>query len=214
VKFRASVSLADQDHGDTAYVGLTGATYCRGLLGPLLRVMERSPRLSRPDRARRSDGGLRSNEAGQALVELALVLPIMLVLLLGLLDVGRGMTIGIAVQEGTGQAAHSGSTIVSSNTSTTAVFQRLIDASTPFLGGCTAPNSGTTMTCTSSGGAWTATIAYYDASGSSAISPASGGTVEVKAVGQIALFSGFNTGLFHLILSNITVQGDAQWPLF
>ena len=129
----------------------------------------------------------------------------MLILLLGLVDLGRAFAMAVAVQGAVGSAAHLGALQLTSNGSNVTdqvILQRLVDSSQPFLNGCT-PSGANPMTCTSGYGSWTLSVTY---------SPArvSGNSIEVKAVGRVALFVGFATGVFNLSLSQITVQGDAQ----
>ena len=141
----------------------------------------------------------------QALVELALCLPVILVLLLGLVDLGRALAMAVSIQAAVGSAAHLGAlqfTSNGSNVTNQTIFQRLIDSSQPFLNGCTASNV-SSMSCSSGYGTWTLSVAYTP-------TRAAGNTIEVKAVGQISLFVGFLSGAFNPGLASVTVQGDAQ----
>src|SRR5436309_15791170 len=100
----------------------------------------------------------RGRAHAQALVELGLVLPVILLMLLGMFDMGRGLVFGVAVQYAVGQAAHLGAMQLANPSlgiTNAKIFQRLIDASAPALAGCTA-GSGSSMSCTDrAGGTWT-----------------------------------------------------------
>lgn len=144
----------------------------------------------------------------QALVELALILPVSLVLLLGVIDLGRAFVMGVALQGATEQAARLGSMQFvdpALGTTDSLITKRLIDSAAPFLQGCTAAATSPT-TCNSDAGSWTLSVIYSPAA-------ASGNTIEVRAAGSVALFSGFLTGAFDLGLGRITVQGDTQMVL-
>lgn len=143
----------------------------------------------------------------QAMVEMGLLLPVFLILTLGLIDVGRAMVMAVNIQDAAGSAAHYGS-LQNSETSLDITDQtignRVVAAAAPFLGGCTTVTNTTTpiQNCTSSDGTWNVTI--NEPSGT-----ASGAEIEVKVVGDVAIFGGFSTGVFGLSLNAITVQGDA-----
>jgi len=162
---------------------------------------------------------------GQALVEFAFILPVMLILVLGGIEIGRALTFGVAVQDGAREAAR-----VAANARLDAVvtdayiIQRLVDASAPTMLGCTPPASVTstpiTLTCGGGTEHWTITLAvkpsgsatsYSTFSGipSSALGQLNGGTVEVKAVGSVSLLAGLATGWTGMALYQVTVQGDA-----
>jgi Flp pilus assembly protein TadG len=147
--------------------------------------------------------GLPARAAAQALVELGLILPVLLLILLGMFDLGRGLVFGVAVQYGAGEAARLGAMQYANpalGVTSAKIYQRLIDASAPALVGCTA-GSGSSMTCTDAAGrSWTLSITYSP-------SQASGNSIEVKAVGSVGLYSGFATPFGGL--GSITVQGDA-----
>jgi Flp pilus assembly protein TadG len=99
--------------------------------------------------------GFAERQSAQALVEFALVLPVMLILVLGSVDIGRALVYGVAVQNGAREAGRlAASTAANITVTDTAVLQRLIDASAPALGGC-APIS-TLQQC--GGGKWTFTL--------------------------------------------------------
>src|SRR5205085_7990331 len=92
----------------------------------------------------------------QSLVEFALILPVTLVLMLGLLDLGRAFVFGVAVQEGARQATRlAASANYDVNVDENAVLGRLVAASAPALTGCL-PTQIVNQTC--NGGAWTFTL--------------------------------------------------------
>ena len=137
----------------------------------------------------------------QALVELALILPVLLIMLLGMIDLGRAFVFGVAVQNGAREAARVGANAGLDSSITDAVIaQRLIDASSPALDGC-APQTGSQPTsgCPS----WSFTISPAAAARSS------GTMLTVTASGQVSLLAGFLTGAMGLSLSPIRVQGQA-----
>ena len=151
----------------------------------------------------------------QALVELALVLPVMMIILLGMIDLGRAFVYGVAVQ----QAAHEAARVASSasldaNVTDSVVLQRLIQASAPAIADCA-----TTLNASQSCGAgsWTFSISVTPPGGSptytslsaahSGQSSLSGDQVEVRAQGSVSMFAGFFAGA--LGLSSIGVRGDA-----
>src|SRR5918911_1600980 len=82
---------------------------------------------------------VRTATRAQALVEFAFVLPVLLVLTLGMIDLGRTFVFGVAVQNGAREAARLGAKAYLDPTITdTLILQRLIDASSPALTGCAA----------------------------------------------------------------------------
>lgn len=159
--------------------------------------------------------GLRCRGASQALVELGLVLPVVLIMLLGMVDLGRAFVFGIAVQQGAREAARVASmAALDGSVLDATVLSRLISASGPAIMDCATILS-TPQPC--GGGTWTFTMSINGpASGStysslsaarSAQTDLSGYRVEVRATGSVAMFAGTFTGL--LGLSQISVQGDA-----
>src|SRR2546421_12123793 len=75
----------------------------------------------------------------QALVEFAIVMPVMLLMTLGLIDLGRAFVFGVAVQEGTRQAARVAASANYSNAvaiTNSDVLGRLVAGSNPALAGC------------------------------------------------------------------------------
>ena len=149
----------------------------------------------------------------QALVEFAIVMPVMLLMTLGLIDLGRAFVFGVAVQEGTRQAARIASTAKYDNTLTdSAVLGRLVAASNPALNGCALQT--TAQSC--NGGNWTFTLnvassgASYTSIGAARTANAlAGSKVTVTAAGSVALLPGLNTGVFGLSLPQINVQGQS-----
>lgn len=154
-------------------------------------------------------------QRSQALVELALVLPVMMIVLLGMLDLGRAFVYGVAVQQGAHDAARvASSAALDANVTDTVVLQRMQSASAPAITDC--PSSlNAPLSC--GGGSWTFSIMVTPASGSptynslsaarSGQSSLSGAHVEVRAQGSVAMFAGFFAS--GLGLSSISVQGDA-----
>ncbi|MDQ3812127.1 MAG: pilus assembly protein [Chloroflexota bacterium] len=142
-------------------------------------------------------------QRAQSLVEFALIVPVTLLLLLGMIDLGRAFVFGVAVQGGAREAARLGSKAALDLTVTDAVIlRRLIDASSPALDGCL-PQTGTQP----AGGcaAWTFTITPSGAR-------SGGDTLTVTAVGRPSLLSGINVGGFSL--AQITVQGQAAMTVW
>jgi Flp pilus assembly protein TadG len=171
-----------------------------------------------------------SRGPGQALVEFAFILPVMLILVLGMIEVGRAFVFGVAVQDGAREAARLAanarlnpslagfSTLTGTYTTDAPILQRFIDGSSPALSGCTIPPTATApLPLTCGGGTWILTLTITPTSGSSASSFSNlssleylnGGTVEVKANGSVALLSGFATGWAGMSLYQIGVQGEA-----
>jgi len=155
-----------------------------------------------------SPAAARRAQPAQSVVELALILPVFLIMLLGMFDIGRAFVFGVAVQNGAREAARLGSqaALVGANNDAAAqaqfetlVLQRLIHASAPALSGCqavsgTQPSTG----CP----AWVLTV-------SPSGTKASGAAVTVTAVGRPSIFAGFMTGAMSLSLPQVTVHGQA-----
>ena len=100
----------------------------------------------------------------QALVELALLLPVLLIMLLGMIDLGRGLVFGVSVQQGAREAARIGAAAALDTTVTDAVvLQRFIAASAPALAGC-GPTLSSAQQC--GGGTWTFSIKLTPPAGS------------------------------------------------
>jgi Flp pilus assembly protein TadG len=151
----------------------------------------------------------------QALIEFALVLPVMLVLTLGLIELGRAFVFGISVQEGARQAARlAASANYDMNVDNGAVLGRLVAASAPALSGCAAtvtPN----QVC--NGGSWTFSVSIVNnATSYSTFAQArtanalAGAQITTTAIGSVALLPGFDAGAFGLRLPQITVQGESS----
>ena len=155
----------------------------------------------------------------QALVEFALVLPVMLLMLLGMIDLGRAFVFGVATQEGARQAARlAASANYDVFVDDSSVFGRLVASSAPALVGCSAtpptpPNTTTTQSC--NGGTWTFSVCVNDGTnpcntiaGARTARTLAGAKVTVTAAGSVALVPGLQTGAFGLVLPTITVQGQ------
>ena len=171
----------------------------------------------------KSSHGVSKASPAQAVVEFAVIVPVLLLLVLGMIDLGRAFTFGVSTTQGARESARYASRLaVNSSVSDTTVVQRLIDASSPALQGCQAPPTvalGTQQTC--GGGAWTFTIsatppgtatAYRSIALAQANSTAnpllSGGQITVTASGSVALLGGYCLGQ-SLCLPSIGVHGQA-----
>ncbi len=95
------------------------------------RSSQRSPR--RKDRPRRTQAQLGS-ESGSSLVEMGLLMPVFLLLLLGVVDLGRAYYLKIEVSD----AAHSGALYGSQNPTDTTGMQNAAAAAAPDVPGFTA----------------------------------------------------------------------------
>jgi len=139
----------------------------------------------------------------QAFVELALSMPVILVLLLGTYDFGRAYIIGVAVQQGTREAARLGAgSALDSAISDDVIRQRLIDAAAPTMQGVTGAQCASA--CTDSQGlVWTVTISKTPAGTPTVIA--------VSASTPMPLATGFLTSLVGI--SNIPITGSSQMPL-
>jgi Flp pilus assembly protein TadG len=156
---------------------------------------------------------LRAKRA-QALVEFALVVPVMLVFLLGTIDLGRGLVFGVAVQHGAREAARVGAGAALDSTVTdTVIVERLIAASAPALVGCLAVLN-TQQTC--GGGRWVCSVKLTFSSGTrtyaslaeardGASEQLSGARLEVTIRGSVSLLA----DLLPLGLGQISVQGQS-----
>ena len=143
-----------------------------------------------------------SRQRGQAVVELALILPVLLVMMLGLFDMGRAFVFGVAVQNGAREATRLGARSHLLNDPAnmdTMILQRLIDASSPALSGCQAV-TGTQPANGCSG--WVFSLSPSGAK-------AAGSTLTITAVGHPSLFAGFVSGAMGLSMPQVTVQGQA-----
>lgn len=158
-------------------------------------------------------------ERAQSLIEFAVLLPVLLLITLGMIDLGRAFTYGVGVQQGSMSAARYASRLaVNGNVSDATVLQRLIDASSPALQGCSAIQ--TQQSC--GGGTWTLTLSvtppgsvtsYSSLTTAIANSPLnptlSGGSVTLTAAGSVAIMSGLCTS-GNLCLPSIGVHGGAS----
>jgi Flp pilus assembly protein TadG len=142
---------------------------------------------------------VRHTTRGQSLVEFALILPVLLFMTLGIIDLGRAFVYGVSAQQAAREAARYASRlVVNANVTDASVLQRFIDAANPAMQGCTAVT--TEQTC--GGGTWQMTIAATPpGSGTSYASIAtatafssnpylSGGSITVRAHGSVALLGG------------------------
>ena len=143
------------------------------------------------------------------------MVPVLLLLTLGLIDLGRAFVFGVAVQEGSRQAARIAATANYDTTLTdAAVLGRLVAASNPSLTGCAASSG--TQSC--NGGSWTLHLNVVSTGGTSystiaaarSASALPGAEVTVTASGAVALLPGVNTGIFGLQLPQISVQGQSS----
>jgi hypothetical protein len=167
----------------------------------------------------------------QALIEFAIILPVTLLLMLGLIEIGRGFVFGVTVQDGAHQGARlAANARVNPAITDRMILQRLIDGSLPALAGCALPTPITstpvilvnpaTSQPPCGGGTWTLTLAItpngsatsrssFSALSAAELAQLNGGSIEVQAVGAVALLAGLNTGSVGLTLPQIRVQGDA-----
>ncbi len=155
----------------------------------------------------------------QALVEFTFVLPVLMLLMLGMIDMGRAFTFGVATQQGAREAVRHGTrySVDTSVVTETTILQRLIDSSSPALQGCQPIQ--TQQTC--GGGTWTFTVAAIPPGSVTAYSTIaqavanstnpllSGGQITVTAAGSVAMLGGFCSGQA-LCLPPIAVQGQAS----
>ena len=144
---------------------------------------------------------LHRSQSGQSIVEFALIVPVLLLLLMGMFDIGRAFMFGVAVQNGTREAARLGArNYLLGNDSTvndTAILQRLIDASAPALSGCQPVTTAQPASCP-----WVFTVSPTGAK-------STGAQLTVTAVGRPSIFAGFAPSTFAERLPRITVQGQA-----
>src|SRR5579871_490259 len=100
--------------------------------------------------------GVRERHRAQALIEFGLIVPVVLLVMLGGIDIGRGLVYGVAAQDGAREAARLAATAgVDPNVSDATVYTRLIAGSSPALSGCAATNTAN-QAC--SGGTWTFSV--------------------------------------------------------
>ena len=156
----------------------------------------------------------RNKAAAQAVIEFAILLPAMLLLMLGLIDLGRAFVFGVAVQEGARQAARlAASSGYDVNVDDSAVFGRLVASSAPALSGCPAT---TTANQVCNGGTWTFSLTIENGGYSYATLAAArtagalpGAKITATARGSVGLLPGVNTGAMGMSMPQIGVQGQA-----
>jgi len=155
--------------------------------------------------------------SAQALIEFSLIVPVMLLMTVGMISLGRGFVYGVAVQEGTRQAAR---LAASSNVNTTVtlatsdILGRVVAGSNPALVGCLAQVGA--QTC--NGGAWSITLSVLGTSGASyttleaarTANDLTGSQVTVTVTGAVAVLPGVDTGIFGLKLPQVGVQGQSS----
>ncbi len=159
-----------------------------------------------------------NSSQAQALVEFVFVLPVLMLMTLGMIDLGRAFTFGVATQGGAREAARLGSRLaVNTAVSDTTVLQRLIDSSSPALQGCLPIK--TAQNC--AGGTWTLSVAATPPGSGTAYSSIptaiaasanpflTGGQITVTASGSVAMMGGWCLGQA-LCLPPIGVQGKAS----
>jgi Flp pilus assembly protein TadG len=137
-----------------------------------------------------------------------------LILLLGMIDLGRAFVFGVATQEGARQAARLAASANNDvNVDDSAVLGRLVASSAPALTGC----SSTTSNQTCNGGTWTFSVCVSNNGGPCTTVAAArtantlaGSKVTVTAAGSVSLLAGFQTGAFGLSLPSITVHGQSS----
>ena len=139
--------------------------------------------------------------SAQALIEFALILPVMLVMVLGGIDLGRALIYGVAVQNGAREAARLGATAAfDSSVTDTTVLQRLIDASgtgARIVPDMSAGHLTSAQTC--AGNQWNFTISIVTAShgtfsniaAARADSQFGGSKLTVTATGGVSMLAGF-----------------------
>jgi Flp pilus assembly protein TadG len=148
-------------------------------------------------------------------VEFALILPVTMLIVLGMIELGRAFVFGVSVQDGAREAARlAAKASYDTTVGDTAVLGRLVAASNPALVGCAGAAWAVPITCGS--GTWTLSINIVNgASSYSTIAAArsagalTGSNMTITAKGAVGLVPGLNTGVPGLTLANIGVQGQA-----
>jgi Flp pilus assembly protein TadG len=144
---------------------------------------------------------VKTGTRAQALVEFAFVVPVLLVLTLGMIDLGRAFVFGVAVQNGAREATRVAATAgLDPNLATPVILQRLIDASAPAISSTTCAAGAADLTGANC--PWHASI--------STITRGSPVTVTVRTNRNISFVGGLLTGAFGLSLSPFQVQGSAS----
>ena len=155
--------------------------------------------------------------SGQAVVEFALILPVTMLILLGMIELGRGFVFGVSVQDGTREAARLAAKAgYDTNVTDAAVRNRLVAASVPALGStCTIANWGAPPTICG-GETWTVSInivnggsSYASIAAARLAGPLTGAQVTINAASAIGLVPGLNTGMPGFTIANVGVQGQA-----
>jgi Flp pilus assembly protein TadG len=132
-------------------------------------------------------------QRAQALVEFAFILPVTLILLLGMIDLGRAFVFGVTVQEGAREAARlAAKSAFDATVTDAAVLGRLVASSNPALISCPAV---TTANQVCGGGTWTFTLGvttpggttYTTIAAARAADALAGSQVTVTAAGSVAL---------------------------
>jgi Flp pilus assembly protein TadG len=152
-------------------------------------------------------------------VEFAIILPVILLMTLGLIDLGRAFVYGVAVQEGTRQAARLAINAANdSGVTDQSVLGRLIASSSPALDGCT-PQTSPPQICNGitlsvqvvvNGTTYTSlSAAKADTNWATAVTSSGGVKVTAKAAGPVALLPGVSTGNYGLQLPQINIQGQS-----
>jgi len=149
------------------------------------------------------------------MIEFVVIVPVMLVILLGMIDLGRAFVFGVAIQDGAREAARLAERSATDvNVTDAAVMSRLVTASSPALTNC--PTSlGSHTGC--GGGDWTFSVAITTPNGTSytSIDAAKadtnfpGSTLTVTARGSVSLLAGVKTS-WGMGLFPITVQGMSE----
>jgi Flp pilus assembly protein TadG len=146
-------------------------------------------------------------------VEFALILPVTLLILLGMIELGRAFAFGVSVQDGAREAARlAAKSSYDTNVSDSAVLGRLVAASNPALAGC----ASTTGTQSCSGGTWKLALnvvngasTYPTIAAARSAGALAGAQITVTAQGTVGLLPGLNTGTPGFTLANMNVQGQA-----
>ena len=155
------------------------------------------------------------------MIEFALIVPVMLAILLGMIDLGRAFVFGVSVQNGAREAARLAERAATDvNVGDSLVLQRLIDASNPALIGCT-PTLGNPPAC--GGGTWTFTIDvttpapfnthYTSISTAKADAHFPGSQITVTARGSVSMLAGLHFGWGDSLFP-IVAQGQASMAVF
>jgi Flp pilus assembly protein TadG len=154
---------------------------------------------------------------------MAFILPVMLLIVLGSIEIGRAFVFGVAVQDAAREATRlAANARLDASVTDAAIVQRALDSAAPALLGCAPVTSvaSTPVSFSCGGGSWTITTkvtpsgsatsySSFSSIPSSALGQLNGGNVEVKVAGSVSLLAGLTTGWSGLSLYQIGVQGDA-----